>query len=191
MITWARFLIFLSGAAILVTFFFPLWHFGLWAPQYPEGLFLHVWSSKLSGDVQSINTLNHYIGMKPIEAENLPELQYFPYLFGTLSFLGIVVSAFKLRRCAIVWVLSLCAFACFALYDFYQWEYDFGHNLSDDAPIKMEDTAYQPPLIGTRTILTITATSLPSEGGYALTAAIVMSLLALPGLRKQSRGTAP
>lgn len=46
--------------------FLPLWDIFLDAPQYPEGLHMEIWLSKLGGDVSTISGLNHYIGMKEI-----------------------------------------------------------------------------------------------------------------------------
>ena len=67
-----------SATLLLATFFFPLWQIQLWAPQYPEGLFMSIWTSKLSGDVNNINVLNHYIGMHKILAKDFPELKVLP-----------------------------------------------------------------------------------------------------------------
>ena len=50
------------------------------------------------------------------------------------------------------------------IYDFYLWEYDYGHDLSDMAPIKVPGQAYQPPLIGGKWLLNFYATSWPNWG---------------------------
>src|SRR5690606_41060303 len=50
--------------------------------------------------------------------------------------------------------------------DFYLWEYDYGHNLDHErAIIKVPGMVYQPPLIGSKKMLNITAVSLPAAGG--------------------------
>jgi copper chaperone NosL len=54
------------------------------------------------------------------------------------------------------------------LYDFWRWEYNHGHNLSPDAPIKVPGMSYQPPLLGCKELLNITACSWPHIGGILL-----------------------
>src|SRR5262249_34375509 len=60
----------LWAALVLLPVFFlpvlPIWHMKLWAPQYREGLSLSIYSNTIKGDLQKINTLNHYVGMKAI-----------------------------------------------------------------------------------------------------------------------------
>lgn len=49
-------------------------------------------------------------------------------------------------------------------YDFWLWEYDYGHNLDPHAIIKIEGMSYQPPLFGTEQLLNFTASSYPAIG---------------------------
>jgi copper chaperone NosL len=60
------------------------------------------------------------------------------------------------------------------LYDFYLWEYDYGHNLDPRAIIKIEGMSYQPPLIGSEKLLNFTATSLPSWGMLIIATSIIL-----------------
>lgn len=46
------------------------------APQYPEGLLMYINANSLTGDVNIINGLNHYIGMKTLHAKSLSSLRY-------------------------------------------------------------------------------------------------------------------
>ena len=78
----------LAAAALLlgVAYLAPLWHIGLEAPQYPEGLGMFIWIDAITGqklnDLQSINGLNHYIGMKAIVPSSIPELSLMPWIIG-------------------------------------------------------------------------------------------------------------
>jgi copper chaperone NosL len=69
----------LAVAAMLVT---PLWTVHLVAPQYPEGLGMTIHINTVRGasefDLMKINQLNHYIGMKRIEPDAIPELRVMP-----------------------------------------------------------------------------------------------------------------
>ncbi|MBP6687964.1 MAG: hypothetical protein KA160_08910, partial [Lacibacter sp.] len=57
-----RILSLVCGVALIIVIFVPMWRIDLTAPQYPEGLLLKIHANKLSGDVDVINGLNHYIG---------------------------------------------------------------------------------------------------------------------------------
>jgi hypothetical protein len=64
------------------------------------------------------------------------------------------------------------------MYDFYLWEYDYGHNLSDTAPIKIPGASFQPPLFGRKDILNFIAFSLPHIAGYFVGASIALGFSA-------------
>ena len=88
----SRVLVVLAVLLIGVAYIRPLWHIALEAPQYPEGLGMYIWADKITGekpqDLDSINGLNHYIGMKRIVPESIPELRLMPMLLGGLAVLG-------------------------------------------------------------------------------------------------------
>ena len=183
-----RFLIVIASVLLVFVFFFPLWKIGLVAPQYPEGLSLEIWINRIGGDVRNINVLNHYIGMSKVEPDKIPELRWFPYAFAALAGLGALAALLGRLGLGRIWAAAVLLFAVVGLYDFYQWEYRFGHELSDDAPMKLEDS-YQPPLFGTKQILNITATSLPEIGGYAFSASAFLAFLVLVlAIKKSTRG---
>jgi copper chaperone NosL len=86
------------------------------------------------------------------------------------------------------------------MYDFWRWEYDYGHNLDPRAAIRIPGMSYQPPLIGTAKLLNFTSTSWPAAGGILLFAAGGLLALALllawrseprPGGRPVSTGRLP
>ena len=74
------------GLALIVVLFVPLWQIELAAPQYPEGLVLKMYPHKLAGNVDIINGLNHYIGMKTLHAEDFIELLCYHILLFSLQF---------------------------------------------------------------------------------------------------------
>ena len=73
------------AAAALVGFgaTLPLWSLTMRAPQYPQGLRLFAYGTRMSGDVSELSILNHYIGMPPLEAPAL-ETALFPYGIGLI-----------------------------------------------------------------------------------------------------------
>lgn len=161
----------LLGALCLLTLFvFPMWKIQLFAPQYPDGVTMYIWINKLSGDspgtLQNVNILNHYIGMKYIEPDAIPELKYFQWIILGMVGLGVAVAFWNKRSGFLIWLILLGLIGVLGMYDFYLWEYDYGHNLSPTAPIKIPDASFQPPLIGKKVILNFVAKSLPHIGGY-------------------------
>lgn len=151
-------------------YLFPIWSIQLEAPQYPEGIGLNIWVDTIAGkepqDLQNINGLNHYIGMREIVPDSIPELKLMPYFVGFLIATGLIVALFGNRRWLLGWLILFLALAVTGLVDFYLWEYDYGHNLNPDAPIKVPGMTYQPPLLGSKQLLNIKATSLPHIGFY-------------------------
>ena len=71
-----------AAIALGAVIFLPMWRIDLMAPQYPEGLFLQIYPNKLGGDVDIINGLNHYIGMKHIAEKDFVEFTVLPWLIG-------------------------------------------------------------------------------------------------------------
>ncbi|MDA0196263.1 MAG: hypothetical protein O2887_14810 [Bacteroidetes bacterium] len=165
----------------LSLFVFPMWSITLEAPQYPGGITMYIWISKITGEseatLQNINILNHYVGMKYIEPDQIPELQYFPYVVVGIVALGLIFGFIGNRKLFLAWTIIMVVIGILGIYDFYLWEYDYGHNLSPTAPIKIEGMAYQPPLIGSKMLLNFKADSWPATGGILLGFSIVLGLL--------------
>ncbi len=162
----SRILLAVASLALISAYFIPLWQILMWAPQYPEGLEMKIWINTLTGDVRTISALNHYIGMKTIEVSMFPEFGYMIYIVDGIIAMGLITSLVGKRFMLISFFGMMIATALSALIDFYMWGYDYGHNLSPDAPIKIEGMSYQPPLIGTKILLNFTAFSGPDVGGW-------------------------
>ncbi|MEZ4905535.1 MAG: nitrous oxide reductase accessory protein NosL [Spirosomataceae bacterium] len=156
----------IASLALIATYFVPIWRIDLWAPQYPEGLVMKIWIFKLSGDVEIINGLNHYIGMAHIKEEMFPEFGILPYAVGFFIVFGLLTSFLRSRKMLVSYLVLIVLAGIVALYDFWSWGYEYGHNLSDDAPIKVPGMAYQPPLIGYKELLNFGAYSMPDLGGW-------------------------
>lgn len=174
----SRIIIAFSSLLLVLTFFFPLWKIDLNAPQYPEGLGLRIWLHQISGlkpnDLQSINGLNHYIGMKPIEQDSIPELTIMPYIMIFMILSGLAIALFKQKKMVYIWLILFVILGIIGLYDFYIWGYEYGHNLDPNAPIKVPEMTYQPPLIGSKQLLNINAVSLPSISSFLILISILL-----------------
>ncbi len=171
-----------SGLLLLTLFVWPMWSITLIAPQYPHGVKMFIYINKIGGDtpssLQNINILNHYVGMKYIEPESIPELTYFPYIIAAMVALALIFAFIGNKKLFLLWAVLMTLLAIAGIYDFYLWEYDYGHDLSPTAPIKIPGASYQPPLLGSKIILNFEAISLPHVGGYMAGLSIVLAYMA-------------
>ena len=179
----ARVLILVASVLLGTLYFTPLWSVRLVAPQYPEGIGMLIRLNTIEGmkehDLNNINSLNHYIGMKAIEPDAIPELKYMPWIVAALIAGGLTVAALGRRRLLVAWTAAFALFALAGLADFYRWGYDYGHNLDPDAIIVVPGMSYQPPVFGTKQLLNFQATSLPASGGVLAGIAFLAAAAAL------------
>jgi hypothetical protein len=141
-------------------------------------------------DLQNINGLNHYIGMKAIEPDSIPELRFMPVFVAVMIAAGLLVAATGNRMLLYVWVGVFLIGAVAGLVDFWLWSYDYGHNLDPTAAIKVPGMSYQPPLIGSKQLLNFVATSWPALGGLAAMVSVgISSLVSIGEWRRARRST--
>ena len=172
---------FVCGLALIVVLFVPLWRIELDAPQYPEGLILKMYPNKLAGNVDIINGLNHYIGMKTLHTEDFVEFTILPYIIVFFALMCLLV-AFVLhqsKKWLHLLLISFILFGIVAMVDFWRWEYNYGHHLNPDAAIIVPGMAYQPPLIGYKQLLNFGAFSIPDIGGWIFIATGLLLVLAV------------
>lgn len=179
----SRLLLFLASCCVAITIFVPLWRIDLDAPQYPEGLRLIIYPDKLAGNVDIINGLNHYIGMKTLHTEDFREFTILPYILWGFVALLLITGIVARRRMLFATFFAFLAFGIIAMVDFYIWEYNYGHHLDPNAPIIVPGAAYQPPLIGFKQLLNFGAYSIPALGGWLFIAAGALLLLSV-GIEK-------
>ena len=161
-----RWIVFVCALAMVCVLFLPIWRIDLAAPQYPEGLTLRLFAHGLGGDVDVINGLNHYIGMRPLHTKDFIEFVVLPYIIGGFAALGFLVGLFNRKVFFFGWVSIFLLIAFTAMIDFYRWEYNYGHDLNPEAPIQVPGMTYQPPLLGHRQLLNFSAFSIPDTGGW-------------------------
>lgn len=161
-------LLIVASLFIFASIVFPLWRIEMDAPQYPEGLTLYIHSNKIGGEVEIINGLNHYIGMKTLHADEFIEFTVLPYLLGFFGVLALI-AAFVRRKKFVNIVLGLfIVFGVLSMIDFYRWLYNYGHDLDPNAAIIVPGMAYQPPMIGFKQLLNFGVYSIPDLGGWLM-----------------------
>jgi len=126
-----RLVITLAVVALLAVFLWPIWQIVLYAPQYPDGVKMYIYVDKLGGDspgtLQNVNILNHYVGMKKIEPDSIPELKLMTPILLFFVVFGLITAIFDKKWMYYVWTLLLLVTFLVGLYDFYLWEYNYGH----------------------------------------------------------------
>lgn len=165
----------MAGSLVL-----PFWKITLVAPQYPEGLEMFIYPNGVKGQVDLVNGLNHYIGMKVIINEDFPEFKVLPYWLGLLVLAGLVTFIVNRRKWLWAWATMLLATGVVGFIDFWRWEYNYGHHLDPHAAIKIPGMSYQPPLLGYKQLLNFIAGSFPAAGGYMIIIpGIILMIIAL------------
>jgi hypothetical protein len=185
-----RGLLVLAALLLFPTYFLPLWKLTMFAPQYPDGLRLGIYSFKLEGgnagqDTKEINLLNHYIGMKDLAAEDFTEFKWMPFVIGALALLLLRTAVLgKLGTLVDLFVLFFY-FAAFSLWSFAYKLYRYGHDLAPTAAVKVPP--FMPPLYGHRKLANFDVYSYPAAGSYALAAVAVLLAVALWLAWRESR----
>ncbi|AGT32169.1 hypothetical protein M493_09535 [Geobacillus genomosp. 3] len=172
-----------SGGLLLFSLSFPWWGMDFIAPQYPEGLKIIVYPNRLEGDIEIINGLNHYIGMKPFSEESFPELGYLSYLVIAMAIAAFLVALVRSQKGLYALIVLFLIGGALGIYDIHRWLADFGTNLSDNAPIEIEP--FVPPIFGENTIANFTTFSYFASGAYIVGAAFVCLLVPLWKERKK------
>jgi hypothetical protein len=161
---------------LAMTFLWPLWRISMTAPQYPNGLYMDIYTHKVDGghdghDITEINELNHYIGMKPIDRAALTDLDWIPFALGLLALLTLRTAAIGNVRALIDLVVVSGYVATFAFARFIYRLWFFGHSLSPDAPIKLEP--FTPAIIGRKQVANFGVESWPQAGTVCVTVFLV------------------
>jgi copper chaperone NosL len=179
----SKILMLLAALAMSLLFVFPMWKIFLEAPQYPEGLEMHIWVNKLGGNseyaLQNFNILNHYIGMEKIHADSFAELKYMPYIVYFMMATGVIIAFLNKRSLVMAWFVTLLFAGAAGLIDFYLWLVKFGTNLDPQAPIKVPGMTYIPPFLGSKQLLNFRALSLPAEGALGIIIPMVLAVVVI------------
>lgn len=167
----ARIFLILGAAALVASVFLPLWRIRLIAPQYQEGLSLHIYAYKLIAgnngqDLHEINNLNHYIGMKPIVEADFIEMRWLPFALGVFTLLALRAAAIGNMRSILDLLVAFLYFTLFSFGSFYYRMYTYGHRLDPKAPMTIEP--FMPVLFGRQQIANFEQSSFPDWGALLL-----------------------
>lgn len=182
------------GSLLLLGLFkFPLWNIVLGAPQYPDPLGMNIYIQGIEGveefDIQNIDGLNHYIGMKTIpKAEEMWEFEVFPMVIGIMVALGVVIGILGFfgkvsYKWFLGWFLLMSILGILGMYDFNLWLIEYGTDLDPKAIMKLENLdgtpmTYKPPLLGYQKMLNFDVDSWPATGAYMIFIGMLLTVVA-------------
>lgn len=189
-----RVLVLVAAVILLVGATLPLWRIQLVAPQYAEGLTLDMYAYQIVAgnggqDLAEINTLNHYIGMKPIVQADFLEMKVLPFAIGVFALLALrTVVVGRIMSLVDLAVLFLY-FGAFSLGSFVYRLYTYGHHLDPRAPMQIEP--FMPVIVGSQQIANFVQTSLPLGGTVCMSLFLLLLLAAVwSSLRDARQGAA-
>lgn len=140
----------LIGAAaflLLISIFVPYWKLTLLAPQYPGGLKMETYVNRVAGDVDEIDELNHYIGMRSLKEAAELERSLSIIMIFALALL-VVGSIYTHSPFALILTIPAILYPVIFLGDLYFWMQNFGMNLNPHAPLSSAVKPFVPPLLG-------------------------------------------
>lgn len=185
-------LMIIGSLLLLGLFVFPMWNIRLGAPQYPEPLGIDIYVNGLQDenefDLQNIDGLNHYIGMKTLpKQEDMWEFSVFPKVVLAMSLLGVFFGVLGLMgkvsyNWFLFWFILMSILAILGIYDFNLWLVDYGSDLDPNAIMKLLNPdgtpmKYNPPLIGHKKLLNFDAYSYPRLGGILLGIGMIFTFI--------------
>ena len=180
----SRVIIVLAAVMLLPTFFLPLWNMTLYSNQFPDGLVLNIYSSKLEGgrtpnrdDLKEINSLNHYIGMRALKEDDFTEFKWIPFVIGGVMLLALRVVVLGTISKLVDLFILFTYFGLFSLWSFYHKLYLYGHELDPTAAVKVPP--FTPPMFGHTTMANFEVYSYPDWGSYFMGAIPLLFLAAM------------
>jgi hypothetical protein len=159
----------------------PIWSVSLEAPNYPkeafpEGIPVFFHFDGFSGEVHEMNTINHYIGMDPMERGGPYERLLAPYALVFTAFLMFLFIIYDGKIFSLFMAIPAALPVIFiALYSY--WLYWFGHNMHDYGAFKIKP--FMPTVFGDGKVAQFTTHSYAGPGFWLLVAISVLSLLAI------------
>ncbi len=172
-----------AAVLLFISIFLPYWKLTLFAPQYPQGLKASMYVNRLAGDIQEIDGLNHYIGMKPMDEAAVLERTLSIFMIIGIALL-IAGAVYVHSPIALFLCIPAVLYPAFFLGDLYFWMRTFGTNLNPHAPLSSAIKPFVPPILGVGQIAQFKTIASWEIGLYMSIAASVLIVIGLYFHRK-------
>lgn len=164
----------LSVGALLL----PWWSLTMHAPQYPDGLTVTTGLLAVTGDVNEVDGLNHYIGFMKLAGIATVERKIAPW--GELAIIVLLMIAAGRRPAWTRWLaLPAVVLPLFFLGDLAGWLYYAGHHLDPHAALSSSVAPWTPHLIGRGGVGQFTTIGSLIGGFWCALAAAVLAAIAI------------
>ncbi|MGD9934852.1 MAG: nitrous oxide reductase family maturation protein NosD [Dehalococcoidia bacterium] len=172
----------IAVALIVVAAFLPLWRLELVAPQYPNGLFITAYGYDMTGDITEVNGLNHYVGLRPLEPDDVVELKLFP--FGVAGVAAVIILGayrFQSRKARALSVLAAASLPVVMLADLQYWLYTYGHDIDPHSALHLDP--FTPKVLGNTRVLNFHSVTTVAPGFWLMVTAAALLLAGPPVFR--------
>lgn len=137
----------IAALLLVVSTFMPYWSMKMTAPQYPKGLRVNVFVNRLEGDMKEIDSLNHYLGMAPLDSGGQLERSIAVAAILSIGLL-LAASVFVHSKWAVLFVLPALLYPLIFVADLYYILYQFGHSIDPKSALGGAIQPFTPPIIG-------------------------------------------
>ena len=180
----SRITVLVAALLLVPTYFLPLWNMTLYSNQFPDGLQLNIYSYKLEGgqsanrdDLREINSLNHYIGMRPLLESDFAEFVWMPLVIGFFIIFALRTVVFGKMNNLIDNAVMFLYFGLFSLWSFYNRLYAYGHHLDPAAAVKVPP--FTPSMFGKKQLANFQVYSFPAPAAYFIVSFFILLVLAV------------
>ena len=168
----------LARMALLISLFLPYWQMTLKAPQYPDGLRVTSYINRMTGDVNEIDELNHYIGMRKLD--EAAQLERSLSIMAVIALILMVEGAVHVHtKWALLMTLPAILFPVGFLVDLHWWLNNFGQNLDPSAPLSNAIKPFTPPVLGVGVIGQFRTIATPGLGLILASSGSVLTIVGL------------
>jgi len=171
-------LLMLAALLLMTSMFLPYWSMTLFAPQYPDGLKVNVYVNQLEGDVREVDSLNHYLGMPPLDEGGQLERSISRFSIVALGLL-LIGAVFVHNRWAAVLALPAIGYPFLFLADLYYILYSYGHSIDPNSALGGAIAPFTPPILGPGTVAQFRTVAAAEAGLILASLAVGVILIGL------------
>ena len=167
-----------ASALLLISLLFPYWRVDFEARKFPKGAILQIRPNRIEGNIREVDKLNRDIGMRDIESAGRFERKIAVPSIVIIA-LCLSSSVFVSRKWSSWLALPALIFPIVFVGELFWWLRDSGLNLDPEVALYPDIEPFLPPVIGTETVKSVTATSTLQLGFYLTILTALLSICAL------------
>lgn len=182
-------LLMLAALILMISMMLPYWSMKMTAPQYPKGLKVNVYVNHIEGDIREIDSLNHYLGMPPLDEGGRLERSFSVIAISALGLL-LLASVFVHNKWATLFVLPVIGYPVIFLADLWYILYTYGHSIDPKSALGGAIQPFTPPIFGEGKIGQFGTFASAEIGLWFAVVAVLVTLLGLWFHRKAYKAIA-